>query len=323
MARGHRTIGRMRFSLLPVLLAAVLLAGACGGEDEERPEGVSLTVSRDFGSRELGEASRGSVPGGETVMGLLQRSFDVETASGGGFVQQIDGVAGGRRAGRPVDWFYYVNGIEARVGAAERRLNPGDRVWWDHHDWGVTLRIPAVVGAFPEPFLSGDQGRRLPVRLDCEPAAEEACDEVVRRLEVAGVTKVSTGLLGGSAGEAVVRIVVGRWADIRRDPAVRLIERGPAASGVYARIDRAGTRITMLEGDGDPARTLGRGAGLVAATRLEGQQPIWVITGTDAVGVAAAAAQVEESALQDRFAIAVDEGRPAPLPVVPGTEQQR
>ena len=90
-------------------------------------------------------------------MRLLQRSFDVETGSGGGFVQQIDGVAGGRRAGRPVDWFYYVNGIEARVGAAERRINPGDRVWWDHHDWGVTLRIPAVVGAFPEPFLSGDR----------------------------------------------------------------------------------------------------------------------------------------------------------------------
>ena len=91
------------------------------------------------------------------------------------------------------------------------------------------------------------------MRIDCVPAAEEPCDEVVRRLDVAGVTKVSTGLLGGSAGEAVVRIVVGRWADIRRDPAVRLIERGPAASGVYARIDRAGTRITMLEGDGDPA----------------------------------------------------------------------
>jgi hypothetical protein len=32
---------------------------------------------------------------------------------------------------------------------------------------------------------------------------------------------------------------------------------------------------------------------------------------------------VEESALEDRFAIAVDAGRPEPLPVVAGTEQQR
>jgi hypothetical protein len=316
-------MGRSRRLRLPLILLAALALAGCGGASDERPEGVSLTVSRDFGSRELGEASRNSVASGETVMRLLQGSFDVETRSGGGFVQQIDGVAGGRRAGRPVDWFYYVNGIEARVGAAKRRLNPGDRVWWDHHDSGVTLRIPAVVGAFPEPFLSGSEGKRLPVRLDCVPAAEAPCDEVVRRLEVAGVTKVSKGLLGGSAGEAVVRIVVGPWPDIRRDPAVQLLERGPAASGVYARIDRAGSRITMLEGDGDPARTLGAGAGLVAATRLEGQQPTWVITGTDAVGVAAAAAQVEEAALEDRFAIAVEEGRPAPLPVVPDTEQQR
>jgi hypothetical protein len=316
-------MARSRLPLLLVLLAALVLGGCELGASEEQPEGVSLTVSRDFGSRELGEASRSSVPSGETVMRLLQRSFDVETRPGGDIVEQIDGVAGGLRAGRPVDWFYYVNGIEARTGAAERRLNPGDRVWWDHHDRGVALRIPAVVGAFPEPFLSGIDGKRLPVRLDCVPAAEAACDEVVRRLEAAEVTKVSKGLLGGSAGEAVVRIVVGRWPDIRRDPAVRLLERGPAASGVYARIDRAGSRITMLEGDGDPARTLGAGAGLVAATRLEGQQPTWVITGTDAVGVAAAAAQVEEAALEDRFAIAVEEGRPAPLPVVPDTEQQR
>ena len=46
-------------------------------------------------------------------MRLLQRKFEVETRYGGGFVQEIDGVGGGREAGRPVDWFFYVNGIEA------------------------------------------------------------------------------------------------------------------------------------------------------------------------------------------------------------------
>jgi hypothetical protein len=143
---------------------------------------------------------------------------------------------------------------------------------------------------------------------------------VRRRLEVADVTKVSTGSLGGSAGEGVLRIVVGRWADVRRDAAVRQIERGPAVSGVFARVDPSGGRITLLEADGRPASTLTTGAGLVAATRLEGQQPTWVVTGTDAVGLAAAAAALDETTLRDHFAVAVEEGRPEPLPVVPQPE---
>ena len=312
----------MTRTLLLAALVAAVLAGGCGlGAGEEQPGGVWLTVSRDFGTHELGRNRRDTVPGGETVMRLLQRSFDVETRFGGNFVQQINGVAGGRRAGRPVDWFYYVNGVEAGVGAAERRISPGDRVWWDHHDWGVTFRVPAVVGAFPEPFLSGIEGKRLPVRLDCVRAAEAACDEVRRRLAIADVVKVSTGLLGGSAGEAVLRVVVGRWTDIRRDPAVQLIERGPAQSGVYATMSEAGSRLTLLEADGTTARTVGAGAGLVAATRLEGQQPTWVVTGTDQVGLAAAAAQLEQSALQDRFAVAVEDGRAEGVPVVAEPEE--
>ena len=311
----------MSRALLVAALLLAVLGGGCGlGAGDEQPGGVSLTVSRDFGARELGRKDRDSVPGGETVMRLLQRSFDVRTRFGGGFVQEINGVAGGRRAGRPVDWFYYVNGVEAEVGAAQRRIRPGDRVWWDHHDWGATLRIPAVVGAFPEPFLSGIGGKRVPVRLDCARPAESACDEVRRRLEAAEVTKISTGLLGGSAGEGVLRIVVGRWADIRRDPAARLIERGPAASGVFARMESGGARLALLEADGRPARTLTTGVGLVAATRVEGQQPTWLVTGTDAVGVAAAAARLDETVLRDHFAVAVEDGRPAPVPVLPQPE---
>ena len=41
-----------------------------------------------------------------------------------------------------------------------------------------------------------------------------------------------------------------------------------------------------------------------------------MVTGVDATGVAAAAAALTEDELQDRFAVAVDEGRTVPLPVV-------
>jgi hypothetical protein len=310
----------MRRAVLSALLLLALLAAGCGlGAGESEDGGATLTVTRDFGVRELGRGSADPIPGGETVMRMLQRDFEVETRYGGGFVQQINGVAGGRENGRPVDWFYYVNGILAEDGAAAHKLVAGDRVWWDHHDWSASADVRAVVGAFPEPFVSGIAGKRLPVRLDCADAAADACDEVAARLDEAGV-KAGRSAAGTLGGESVLRVKVGLWADLRRDPAVRQLEEGPKASGVSARRDAAGDAIELLGPDGETARRLGGGAGLVAATRLRGEAPTWIVTGTDAVGLAAAAARLQESSLRDRFAIAVEQGRATPLPIQPPPE---
>jgi hypothetical protein len=301
---------------LACLLLCLAVAG-CGVGAGEEDGGATLTVTRDFGFERVGRAEQDSLPSGETVMRLLQRDFDVTTRYGGQFVKEINGVAGGREEGRRVDWFYYVNGIEADVGAASRRLSADDRVWWDHHDWGTAMRIPAVVGSFPEPFLSGAEGKRLPIRIDCAPDARRACDEVAKRLEDAGVTKTAQAAIGQPVGAEVARLIVGRWTDVRRDGGARQIERGPGASGVFARFDRAGRRLELLDARGRVARALGAGAGLVAATRYLDQQPTWIVTGTDDVGVAAAAAGLQEQLLRDRFAVAIDEGRGIRLPIAP------
>ena len=308
----------MRRAALLILLA--LAAGGCGlGVGDSQEGGATLTVTRDFGTRDIGSGSADPIPGGETVMRMLQRDFDVETRYGGGFVQRINGIAGGRENGRPVDWFYYVNGILAEDGAAAHKLSAGDDVWWDHHDWGASADVRAVVGAFPEPFVSGAEGKRLPVRLDCADAAAGACDEVAERLGEEGV-KAGRSAAGSFGGEGVLRIEVGVWSDVRRDAAVRRLEEGPKASGVYARPNAAGDEIALLDAEGETVRTLGPGAGLVAATKLGGEAPTWVVTGTDAVGLAAAAAQLEDAALDDHFAIAVEDGRPVPLPILPSPE---
>ena len=106
----------MRRLLLLLVLLAVALAGCglgSGGSSSSSEGGAELTVTHNFGAEMVGDTSSKSIPGGETVMRQLQREFTVQTRYGGGFVQEIDGVAGGRREGRPVDWFFYVNGIEA------------------------------------------------------------------------------------------------------------------------------------------------------------------------------------------------------------------
>ncbi len=301
--------------LLALALAAATLAGCGVGPGESQESEGSLTVTRDFGEQSLGRHRVGSVSDSDTVMRLLQRDFEVRTRFGGGFVQEIDGVAGGRDGGSRVDWFYYVNGIEADRGSAERKVLPGERIWWDHHDWSATMRVPAVVGSFPEPFVTGSEGRRLPVRLVCL-EADEACDEVETRLREAGIEDIGRSVLEQSAGREVLRVLVGPWSEVRRDTAARKLESGPEASGVYARPDRSGRRIELLDERGREAQLLGPGGGLLAATRIEAQQPTWIVTGADETGVAAAAAAMTEEELQDHFAIAIEEGRTVPLPLV-------
>ena len=75
-----------------------------------------------------------------------------------------------------------MNGIESPVGSADRAVAGGDRIWWDHRDWTDAMRVPAVVGSWPEPFLqhSADEDR-LPVRVECA-GAPAPCTTAAERL---------------------------------------------------------------------------------------------------------------------------------------------
>ena len=305
---------RATLAALAAAFAAVL--GGCGlGAGDSDPKGATLTVTRDFGRRVLVEKRVEEVPGDETVMRFLQRSADVDAGYGGRFVNAIDGLRSGSRQGRRRDWFYYVNGIEADVGAAEREVFGGDRVWWDYRDWSVAMRVPAVVGSFPEPFLNGAEGKRFPVRIDCAPDAADLCDEVSERLEAAGI-EPSTTALGTQSGDELLRVVVGPWEQVRRDSATNLLENGPRESGVFARVGRgsAGYEIALLDETGRVVRTLGAGAGIVAATRFEDQQPTWTVSGTDDAGVQRAARLLDVRTLRNRYAVAAGRSGPVALP---------
>jgi hypothetical protein len=265
---------------------------------------VQLVVTRDFGARVLRQAVAPKARGQETAMSLLVRNDHVTTRYGGGFVQSIDGLSGGQQAGRPVDWFYYVNGVEASQGAAATTVHRGDHIWWDWHDWSQTARVPAVVGSFPEPFLNGLGGKRLPVRVECATVASYACHAVTVRLGALGIP-AAIAAMGSGGGPATLRVLVGPWAAVGGDPVARSIGHGPRASGVYARFAADGRTLTLLDPAGRSVRALASGAGLIAATRQGEDAPVWVLTGTDAAGVALAARAFEQATLQDRFAVAL------------------
>jgi hypothetical protein len=245
-------------------------------------------------------------------MRMLERHARVDTRYGGGFVEAINGLSG---SSSRVDWFYYVNGVEASRGAAITAVHKGDRIWWDLHDWTATDSTPAVVGSFPEPFLHGVGGKRLPTTLECAPDAGQACKRVSAALTALGVP-VATQLIGTGSGTDTLGVVVGTWRDLRPQLVASLIEQGPSASGVYARFSgHAGRSLQLLDPRGHVARTLGAGAGLVAATAENSSTPTWLITGTDVAGVSAAAAALTPSRLRDHFALAVQGGAGLPVPL--------
>jgi len=301
---------------LVVLACAAAAVGGCGVGPGASPDaGVGLTATRDFGARPVVERPRAKVAGADTVMRVLARNAKVGTRFGGDFVQSIDGVAGGRQGGRPVDWFIYVNGIQSEKGASAIDVRGGDRLWWDHHDWGVTPDIPAVVGSFPEPFLHGSDGKRLPVRVECEDPRAGACDVVAKKLIALGVP-AGRSTISDSAADNTLRVLVGPWSRLRgRDAEATSIDIGPRASGVFARFDASASQLSLLDARGQVARTLGAGAGLVAATREKDRQPVWFVTGTDDAGVQSAARAFDEATLKDRFALAVAQGLPMSVPL--------
>jgi len=137
-----------------------------------------------------------SVPAGTSVLQALDREADIETRYGGRFVQSIEGVEGD--LGKRRDWFFFVNGIEPGLGAAEVKLRPGDVAWWDHRSWAARMAAPVVVGAFPEPFVHGWQGRRRPVELRL-PAGFEEQTMAMRRL---------LGGSGGSGDPSMFEVVI-------------------------------------------------------------------------------------------------------------------
>ncbi len=142
------------------------------------------------------------------------------------------------------------------------------------------------------------------MRVECAEVSGYACDTVTKRLRALGIPAAIAAI--GSGGEPqTLRVEVAPWTEVRGDPAVQSIERGPRASGVYARFTGDGRMLTLLDRDGRTARTLTAGAGLIAATRNSDDVPVWVVTGTDGAGVEHAAKAFEEAMLQDRFAVAV------------------
>ena len=252
-------------------------------------------------------------------MRLLQRSFDVKTRFGGNFVQEIDGVSGGRADGRRVDWFYYVNGDRGvRRAPASASSHPATacggttttgRPRCASRRWSARSRSRSE---------SGSDGKKLPIRLVCMGDARAArATRSRQRLQRRRRAQRSRARTSSHSPGEVLRILVGALAR-RAQGHRRAAARGGPGGLRRVRASRPPS------GGGDRAARRRRQAGSARSARAPGwsrrraiadQQPTWLITGTDDVGVAAAAAALTEDQLRNHFALAIEAGRGVPLPL--------
>ena len=312
----------LRGAAAAAALCAVAAAGCGLGSGEDEGE-VELTVSRDYGTR-VSVDEVAPIDESDTVIRVLDREADISTRFDGGFVQSIDGLAGGSDDGRRSDWFFYVNGVESGRGSAEFDVGDGDRIWWDHHDWSTAMRVPAVVGDWPEPFVHGYEGARWTAGVYCG-GARALCAQIHEELGERGArtdaepdpSAGEESPNGEAPGDGEIRVLVGPWDALRPDPVAGLLRFGPDRSGVFATFSGTGddSGLTLLSSRGRVVESFGEGAGLVAALRPDSSPPTWVVTGTDEAGVAAAGALVGDE-LADRFAVAAAPGgEPIGVPV--------
>jgi hypothetical protein len=121
----------------------------------------------------------------------------------------------------------------------------------------------------------------------------------------------------GSTGG--LRMLVGRWTQVRNDPAVDELRDGPEGTGVFATFKGqagSGWHLIGLDAGGTPRRDFGQGSGLVAALGGAGDAPTWIVTGSGGSAVRRAAAALDARSLQNHYAVAATGHTAVPLPIV-------
>ena len=217
---------------LAALGVLVLLAG-CGSFGAGGEEGTAtLWVTRDRGATVLLETD---VDAGQTLMRALASKVELETRYGGRYVQAIDGLAGSLDAQR--DWFWFVNGYEGDRSAASYRLRDGDVAWLDYRRWEREGEARVVVGAFPEPFLHGWEGRTRPAVVRFEGSRARAT-ALARRIGADSIEPLGTPVPEGAN-------------------VLELRDGAPAATAELLGQTAGAPVRFVLRGDADPTRKFG------------------------------------------------------------------
>lgn len=224
----------------------------------------------------------------QSAMQILQKACNVKTVYGGAFVTSIDGVGPGQ-ADEKKNWFYYINGIMANVGARQYSSKPGDNIWWDFHSWDKTVYIPSVIGAYPQPFLSGYGGRAEKTFILYTLSLKGKAFGLKEKLEELGVQNVGLKAFD----ERLIRkqnnifIIIGSWQDLKRHRVIQDIYKNYRKIGLFIKFEA--DKLHIMDIYGKTQKEFEKAAAIVATKGGVGLSgTIWFITGTDDESIEAA-----------------------------------
>ncbi|MEW6553472.1 MAG: DUF4430 domain-containing protein [Actinomycetota bacterium] len=252
---------------------------------------VRLSITRDFGGEVLRDEDV-EVREGSSAMQALQKAAEVETSYGGGFIRAVDGLVSGYdgEGSSKTDWFYYVNGQMAEVGAGDFEVRDGDWLIFDYHSWEYSVFTPAFAGCFPEPFVHGFREAPRECLIVCAPGCEDSGERLAEVLREAGAPTCDLEDLnpGWRPRQGEYAVVVGTAAELAKNHFIAEASANAARIGLTAYI--AGADILLVDGKGEASGCLASGEGLIEAIgpRLGEEGSALMVIGTDVEGVRAA-----------------------------------
>ncbi len=295
--------------LAAVIVALILLTGCADNETgQAESRQLRILVTRDYGREILAEKIV-APSGDDTVMDLMQDNFNVETAYGGGFVNSIDGLKSGyigngnsQKKGTKNDWFYYVNGVMAEIGADQYMCEDVNTVSWDFHDWGGDMYVRTRINAWPDRL----EGRRVEIAYGPDFEKE------------AGKIKEAAQKIGGYAVESSVEsldmedlekdaLFIGEWEDANKNEFIKEVFENRDKAGLYYVFNDEG--LLLFDNNGELSGISEKGAIAASIQKTYGSEALVIlIVGNDA-GMIEKVVDVllDSESMKGAFGIAVTE----------------
>lgn len=299
-------------------LALLLFVSSClAGEADP----LHLWITQSFGSQKLSIQEISPLPEARNTIAVLQSATKVKTSSRDTFIESIQGVASTDSA----FWFFYVNGTLAPVGGASYIPRPGDVIWWDHHPWKEEGDLSAFIGAFPDPFLHGYDGKPRPTVILHTSTQNKQAGTLLKKLASSGVQNLSQAPFDKKTPieySKQYHLVLGDWPSLAKHALIQGMAEHFKKTGFPAKFDSKG--MHLLDASGVPQKTLRSGSLIVAIKTGTGKDcPTWIVTGTDDAAVSKAAALLTDAPDKIHLlaAAALDGDRVIALPIQKKTDE--
>ena len=287
--QNTKLISNSRFNRIRVLYKTILIllltvfvstSSVFAGELLVSKAFHDVAIQADFGNAES-----------RNVMQILKSHAEVATEFGGGYLSAIL-KQGEWKESDHSHWFYYVNGVLASVGALLFYPKSGDHIWWDLHSWDGERYLSAVIGAWPEPFLSGAGGSESVPSTNIWAAAgfqEEGArlGELLKKKRVRDVMISALEQNSKVNFERNFSICIGPWQSLQQNQKLDDLFKHGAKVGLF--VQHKNHQLIALDWKGKETKMYEKAGCIIALkSAFESFHPVWIVSGTDEASVSQA-----------------------------------